>query len=188
MLMEQRAGLILAHQRSRFTHYYFYIRDEVLGPIIDHAARAGIQDHRQEHELILQADVGDVGHPELVDVGYHHLPGQIRVDLPPVVGIGGDDELSFPHAQQIVFPQDAVHPFRIHRPAAPPQLGGNPRAAVTRPLQGDALNGVPQIHVRIRPRLAVSVETVEAGPADPAQLHHPLDRQSLFLDVLQASF
>jgi hypothetical protein len=25
---------ILAHQRSRFTHYYFYILDEVLGPII----------------------------------------------------------------------------------------------------------------------------------------------------------
>jgi len=25
---------ILAHQRSRFTHYYFYIHDEVLGPII----------------------------------------------------------------------------------------------------------------------------------------------------------
>jgi hypothetical protein len=25
---------ILAHQRSRFTHYYFYIREEVLGPII----------------------------------------------------------------------------------------------------------------------------------------------------------
>jgi hypothetical protein len=25
---------ILAHQSSRFTHYYFYIRDEVLGPII----------------------------------------------------------------------------------------------------------------------------------------------------------
>ncbi|MGH8647718.1 MAG: hypothetical protein ACREUP_00205 [Burkholderiales bacterium] len=25
---------ILAHQRSRFTHYYFYIRDEVLGPML----------------------------------------------------------------------------------------------------------------------------------------------------------
>ena len=25
---------ILAHQRSRFTHYYFYVRDETLGPII----------------------------------------------------------------------------------------------------------------------------------------------------------
>src|SRR5215813_3921480 len=25
---------IIARQRSRFTHYYFYIRDEVLGPIV----------------------------------------------------------------------------------------------------------------------------------------------------------
>jgi len=25
---------ILGHQRSRFTHYYFYVRDEVLGPIV----------------------------------------------------------------------------------------------------------------------------------------------------------
>ena len=25
---------ILAPQRSRFTHYYFYIRDEVLGPMV----------------------------------------------------------------------------------------------------------------------------------------------------------
>ena len=25
---------ILAHQTSRFTHYYFYIRDEMLGPIL----------------------------------------------------------------------------------------------------------------------------------------------------------
>jgi hypothetical protein len=25
---------ILAHQRSRFTHYYFYVRDEVLGPLV----------------------------------------------------------------------------------------------------------------------------------------------------------
>lgn len=25
---------ILMHQRSRFTHYYFYIRDEILGPIV----------------------------------------------------------------------------------------------------------------------------------------------------------
>src|SRR5215470_4156335 len=25
---------ILAHQRSRFTHYYFYIYDQVLGPIV----------------------------------------------------------------------------------------------------------------------------------------------------------
>ena len=25
---------LLAQQRSRFTHYYFYLRDEVLGPMV----------------------------------------------------------------------------------------------------------------------------------------------------------
>ena len=25
---------ILAQQRSRFTHYYFYVRDEILGPMV----------------------------------------------------------------------------------------------------------------------------------------------------------
>src|SRR5271169_6693847 len=25
---------IVAHQRSRFTHYYFYVRDEALGPMV----------------------------------------------------------------------------------------------------------------------------------------------------------
>jgi hypothetical protein len=32
--MQEPNHRILAHQRSRFTHYYFYIRDVVLGPII----------------------------------------------------------------------------------------------------------------------------------------------------------
>ena len=31
----------VAHQRSRFTHYYFYIRDEVLGPLIVHKRLRG---------------------------------------------------------------------------------------------------------------------------------------------------
>ena len=31
---QDRNYRILAHQTSRFTHYYFYIRDEVLGPIV----------------------------------------------------------------------------------------------------------------------------------------------------------
>ena len=29
---------ILAHQRSRFTHHYFYVREEVLGPMVIRAA------------------------------------------------------------------------------------------------------------------------------------------------------
>jgi hypothetical protein len=29
---------ILAYQRSRFTHYYFYVREQVLGPMVIRAA------------------------------------------------------------------------------------------------------------------------------------------------------
>jgi hypothetical protein len=70
---------ILANQRSRFTHYYFYIRDEVLGPIIVRVAsffpfhatywlnghsfierelkRAGITFHKDDNAFLAVDDV-----------------------------------------------------------------------------------------------------------------------------------
>jgi len=70
---------ILAHQRSRFTHYYFYIRDEVLGPTIVRVAsffpfhatywlnghsfierelqRAGIRFHKDDNAFLAVDDV-----------------------------------------------------------------------------------------------------------------------------------
>ena len=45
-----------------------------------------------------------------------------------------DYELALPHAQQIVLAQNAVHAFRIHRPATPPQLSGDSRASIAGPL------------------------------------------------------
>lgn len=35
-LPRNRAGLrkVSSTQRSRFTHYYFYMRDEILGPVV----------------------------------------------------------------------------------------------------------------------------------------------------------
>jgi hypothetical protein len=70
---------ILAHQRSRFTHYYFYIRDEVLGPILVRVAsffpfqatywlnghsfieqelkRAGIGFHKNDNAFLAADDV-----------------------------------------------------------------------------------------------------------------------------------
>ena len=38
----------------------------------DHTTRKGIEDSRQIHELRLQPNVGEVGHPELVNPGQHH--------------------------------------------------------------------------------------------------------------------
>src|SRR5713226_5667645 len=34
---------ILARQRSRFTHYYFYLRDETLGPMVMVTLRGGLR-------------------------------------------------------------------------------------------------------------------------------------------------
>ena len=50
------------------------------------------------------------------------------------------------------------------------------------------LISVAQFHVAIRPRRAIFIEAIEAGSADPAQLHHPFDAQPpvglhFFLDL-----
>ena len=133
----------------------------------DHAARVSVQNHRQEDELLAQPDVGDIGPPELIDAGQHHVPRQVRVDLAAVVGIGGHDELPLPHAQQIVLAHQPVDPLRVHRPAAPAQFRGDPRPPVAGPFQRDPLDRVAQIHVRIGPGLGVLVEAVEAGTGSP---------------------
>jgi hypothetical protein len=59
-----------------------------------------IQHNRQVHKLPLQADVGDIGNPELIDAGQHHACGHVGIDRQSVTGIGGpEQELSPPHAQ-----------------------------------------------------------------------------------------
>ena len=45
----------------------------------DHAARVGVQNHRQEHELVAQANVGNIGPPELIGRGQDHVPRQVRI-------------------------------------------------------------------------------------------------------------
>src|SRR6266852_3516924 len=98
---------------------------------------------------------------------------QIRIHPAPVLGVGGDDELPPPHAQQVVFPQDPVNPLMVHLPSAPAEFGGDARTAVARHFQRDPLDGIAQVHVRIC-GLRFRIEAVEAGPAYPAQLRHSL--------------
>ena len=90
----------------------------------------------------MQPDVGDVGPPELIHIGQHHLASQVRVDFALVIGVGRHHELPLPHAQQIVFPQDPINPLRIHRPAPPTKLSRDAWPAIAGPLQSDALDGV----------------------------------------------
>jgi hypothetical protein len=32
----------------------------------NHTARVGVQDHREEHELVAQPDIGNIGPPQLI--------------------------------------------------------------------------------------------------------------------------
>jgi len=88
----------------------------------DYAAREGVQDHSQEDELLAQPDVGDICSPELIHAGQNHAGCQVRIDLPPVVGVGGHDELALTDAQQLVLAEQPVDPFRVHRPSTPSQF------------------------------------------------------------------
>ena len=88
-----------------------------------HLAREGIQDHRQVDELALQPDVGDVGHPKLVDAGQLHPAGQIQIDLQLVIRVRGDHERLRLHRQQVVLAHQPRHALVVHQHAAAPQLG-----------------------------------------------------------------
>ena len=98
--------------------------------------------------------------------------------------VGGQHELPPPQAQQVVFPQNALHLLGIDDPAAAPQLGGAARPSVAGELQGDALDGVAQFQVRIG-SLLVRLPAVEAGTRQLRQLTHPLDaHRRRLLDLL----
>jgi len=71
----------------------------------DNAARESVQNHGQEDELFAQSDIGDICTPELIHSGQHHGGCQVWVDLPPVVGVGGHDELALADAKKVIFAQ-----------------------------------------------------------------------------------
>ena len=76
--------------------------------------------------LVAQSDVGDIGPPQLIDRGQHHVPRQARIRLARVAGIGSDHELALAHAQQVILAQQPIDALRIHLPAAMAQFGGDP--------------------------------------------------------------
>jgi len=57
-----------------------------------HFARVGIENHGEVDKLTTQSDVGDVGHPKLIDPGQLHSASQIQVNLQLVLRIRGDHE------------------------------------------------------------------------------------------------
>ena len=46
-----------------------------------HFPREPTEDHRQIDKLRFQSDVGDVGHPQLIDASQFHTTGEVKIYL-----------------------------------------------------------------------------------------------------------
>jgi len=55
-----------------------------------HAPRECVQNHGQIHKLLGQANVNQIGYPELIDATQLQACGQIHIHLELVLGIGGE--------------------------------------------------------------------------------------------------
>src|SRR5437016_4186999 len=99
------------------------------------APRVSIESHGQISELLLQPDVSDISHPELILIGQHHLARQVRIDLSPVTGISRHHELSFADTKQIVFAHEPAHSLGVYCPAPATQLFCDPPPPIAGPFQ-----------------------------------------------------
>src|SRR5215831_15450995 len=168
---ESRRNVGMAYLETSLRYLVFSARSSFL-TIRDHAPRIGIQDDRQINKFLFQPDVGDIGHPELIHAGQDHLGSQVGIDLQAVVGVGGRHyKPALDDAQEIVFPHDPLHPLTIDVPLAGLQLRGDSPASIGRPLQGDLLDLIAQVHVR-QGRLHRVQKTVVAGAAESGYLAH----------------
>ena len=100
----------------------------------------------RNRELLLQADVGDVRHPQLVETGRDHAARQVRHHPPAMARVcRRRHEGSFSQAQQIVLAHQAQHPFVVHGKAFAVQLRRDPAITVVRIRQRQALDGVAHL-------------------------------------------
>src|SRR6516225_3150988 len=140
----------------------------------NHAPGECVQYHGQVNELRLQADVGEVGDPQLIESCQFHADGQIGIHAQVVVGIRGDDpELAPTQTQKVVFPHNAPHATMAHFPSPALECLGNSRTTVARKLQRYPLDLVTQIQIAID-RLAVRIESIEGGATDSGEYTHPV--------------
>ena len=130
-----------------------------------HAARVSIQHHGQINEFFLQPHVGDVGHPELVDIAQHQVFREVRIHQEVVLGIGGGHELAAALRQQIVLLHQPPNFFRIYRPALPVQHLGHFAIAIVRMPERGALNQIAQFLIQFPAGVPFPLP-VKTGAAD----------------------
>ena len=146
------------------------------GPTDDPPAER-VEQHRQEGKILGEPHIGDVGDPQLIEAGRHQPARQVRNQPPFVTRIRRQrHERTLAQAQQIVPPHQPQHAFAVHHQPVAAQLRRDPPIAITPVRQRHALDRIAHrglLLARCR-RLPMAVV---AGPGDPRQGTHPLDRE-----------
>ncbi len=167
----------------------------------DYFAREGIQHQGQVDELLEEPDVGNVGHPKLVDCGQLHALGQVQVDFRLMVRLGGDGEGLGLDAEQVILAHQPQDPLMVDDHAAAVELGRDPPVTVAHPVDEDLSPGTPVAAAMFKDDLlhgaahfhflfagvTLLKKTIESGAADLGQPAHRLDtkaavRRHLFPD------
>jgi hypothetical protein len=135
----------------------------------------GIQDDRQVGERLLHVDVGQIGHPELIEAAEDHAARQVGHHLPGMARVRRDrHERPGAQAQQVVLAHKTQHPLVVGRPAFTPQLRGDAPVAVVPVVECQTLDSVTQAGFLLTRRRGLPVAVV-AGAADAGEPAHPLD-------------
>jgi hypothetical protein len=143
----------------------------------DHSAAEGIEHDGQVDELLAQPNIGDVGHPKLVDAGQLEVARQVRHHPPLVLGQGRHrHKRLLPHAQEIVLAHDVQHPLVVDHQPFVTQMPGDPAVAIVAVVQRHALDGIAHDRLFLTRCRNLKLAVV-AGPADASQCAHPLDAQ-----------
>ena len=108
----------------------------------DGLAREGVEDGGEEDEGFAQADVGDVGDPDLVRPRGDETADQVGHDAESVPAVGGlGHEGALAQGEQIVLAHQAQNPLSVHLEALPLELRGHRAVAIGLVFEGDGVDG-----------------------------------------------
>ena len=145
----------------------------------DDAARVSVKNNGQINELTLQANVGDVGPPQNIDVRHRKFLCQVRINRLVMVAVSGADELPFPQTQQILLPHEAKNALVVDRLALPVQFFGDTAVAIGRVLQRNSLNTRTQFDVFLRRRRLFPMP-IESSAGETQRLAYLPHRERVF--------
>jgi len=140
-----------------------------------------VQDDRQVHEAVLDTDVGDVRHPDLVWTRDGQVLHQVGINPMGVVAVCRANPSALGLPDQSSLTHDAQHLLVVARSSSAVKLPGHPAVAVARELLDDCLDTLDELRIIPSPVLWLVV-ICAAG-----QVHEPAPPFGAFEEVTMLS-